>query len=122
MQTLLYIYIYIYTHILRKNSKFGGHGPTNVSPLDFGCSRVEKRVFSSATNNHRTISLALFRNRRVGCQFHVYVPFGKICGKVVYICCGLIFQVKKKEKRTRGWKLSTFCFYCWKSCNSINFF
>ena len=37
---------------------------------------------------------------RVGCQFHVYPPFGKICGnwKVVYIFCGFIFQVKKKKK------------------------
>ena len=59
----------------------------------------KKEVFSGATNNHRTITLALFRNRRVGCQFHVYLPFGNICGKVVYTFCGLIFQVKKKEKR-----------------------
>ena len=34
--------------MLRKISKFGWPHPC-ISPQDFGCSRVEKRVFSSAT-------------------------------------------------------------------------
>ena len=29
-------------------------------PLNFGCSHVEKRVFSKATNNHRTITMWVF--------------------------------------------------------------
>ena len=87
---------------------WNGHSPHPciAPPLDMAVLAWKKEFFSKATNNHRTITIALFRNKRVSCrllqvdcQFHVYLPFGNICGKVVYTFCGLIFQVKKKEKR-----------------------
>ena len=67
-----------------------------------------KRVFSRATNNHRTITLALFRKRRVGCQllragcqFHVHLPLGKICGKLyIFIVVSFSKSRKRKKKKT----------------------
>ena len=91
----IYIYIYIYIYIKKTFKIWKGHGPHPCIQLHFQCHK-----------QHRTISLAPFSNRwvgcqsiRVGCQFHVYLPFGKICGKVVYIFCGFIFQVKIKGKK-----------------------
>ena len=97
---------FIYIDITEIFKIWNGHGPHPyiAPPLDFGCSSREKKsFFCRATNNHRTITIALFGNKQVGCwllqagcQFHLYLPFGKFCGKVVYIFCGFIFQVKRK--------------------------
>ena len=52
---LFYIYIYIYKgNFQRAPSMY------IAPPLNFGCSHMEKRVFSKATNNHRTITMWVF--------------------------------------------------------------
>ena len=45
-------------------------------PLNFGCSHMEKRVFSKATNNHRTITMWVFGLCLfLRFQFHVLLFF-----------------------------------------------
>ena len=80
MQT--FIYIYIPQHIYLSHE----------SPLDFCSSRVQKRVGC--------------RLLRVGCQFHVYLPFGKICGKL-YIFFVVSFSKSRKRKKEKTMNINS---------------
>ena len=67
---------------------------------------------SATINSIQTDPIAFFHNRRVGCQllcvgcqFHIYLPFGKFCVKVVYIFLWSHIpsqeQNKKKKKKKK---------------------
>ena len=87
MQTFIYIPQHLYL--------------SHESPLDFCCSRVEKRVFPRATNN--IVSLL-----RVDCQFHVVVSFTctyhlenlwKLESCIYFLWFHFPNQEKKKKKK-----------------------